>query len=465
MTNAIFEIIVLIVMMLIVTYSWRKNDKSAWKSILFTVFSCGVFYFNLPNFMSILDGVQIKYGFFSLPFSLYDQFGPIYIIFTNFLLGCIGVYLGKDKSESFSAKEIKKRFDRFIVDATELKVIGRDLDFLLDEDNEEYRTQREKIKSLGNHAKLLCAWTNDIKLIKLYHNLIKEKNQIRAYTNREGIANLKGQIKKDEHNTTSGLFVLKASDSPDRFEISNTKNGYLLDAVDQQFDKTFSNSLHPVIRCIALDLGGVYFDGDIDMFYQYLRDKYSLTIRKKVKDRLNIDNNLMLGKITIQEFITQRATPKNTVDKLSQDDWNDITNQWQDTWHPNQQIRSVINKLSQLGYTVVPFSNLDKQNGDKYLREHDLPDCCTTHYFSYEHGKTKPTRDAFSDFTKFVKGQNYIQEPYQILLIDDETDNLMAATEQGWEHLQFYNDSSSNAVNLLVQKLKEQNILPDDYKI
>ena len=341
-----------------------------------------------------------------------------------------------------------------------------------DERNEEYRTQREKIRSLGNNAKLLCSRSDDKKLIELYHNLLKDGIQVRAYTSRDGITNLKGQIKIDEHNDKLGVFVLKIPQPvyrfrilahPNLFEITGIRNGYLLEAVDQQFDKTFSNSLHPVIRCIALDLGGVYFDGDIDIFYQYLWDHYKITIKKKGKDRLNIDNDLMLGNITIRQFIIQRATQKDILEKLNDKDWEDILNQWQDTWHPNIQIKEIIMTLSQLGYTVVPFSNLDRQNGEKYIREHDLPECCTTYFFSYERQETKPNKSAFKAFTNLVKEKGYVQEAYQILLIDDEIENLNNATALGWEILHFYNDplkDSKETAEELASKLRQMSILP-----
>lgn len=345
---------------------------------------------------------------------------------------------------------------------------------MLNNDNIEYRTQRDKIRNLGNNAKLLCARTDDSELIDLYHDLLKNGIQIRSYTARDGIANLKGQIKIDELNERLGLFVLKTPQPPkcfcksaqsNLFEITGIRNGYLLEAVDQQFDKTFSNSLHPVIRCIALDLGGVYFDGDIDQFYDYLWKNYSISIKKSAKDRLNIDDDLMCGKITVREFITQRALKKAALEKLTEKDWEKILNQWQNTWQPNPKIRQVIISLSQFGYNIIPFSNLDQQNGEKYIREHYLPECCTNYFFSYEQKKPKPSKNAFIAFTELAKKKRYIQAPWQILLIDDEIKNLESASAQEWEILQFYNDSSPNAVVELVQKLKQMNILPEDYSV
>ena len=476
MSREAVEIITLIVMMFIITWSWYKNENSVWKSLLFTVLTCGIFYLNTPNFLSIVDGTQPRSAFFSVPFTLYNKWGTLYIICTNLLLTFVGLYLGRGKGNKYSSKETKKQFDHFISDATKLKIIGRDLDFLLDDETKKkYRIQREKIRSLGNHAKLLCSRSDDKKLIELYHNLLKDGIQVLAYTSRDGITNLKGQIKIDEQNDKLGLFVLKIPQQPvyrfrmlahpNLFEITGIRNGYLLEAVDQQFDKTFTNSLHPVIRCIALDLGGVYFDGDIDLFYQYLWEHYKITIKKKGKDRLNIDNNLMLGNITLREFITERVRHKVALEKLNDKDWEDILNQWQDTWHPNIHIKEIIIHLSQLGYTVVPFSNLDKQNGEKYIREHDLPECCTTYFFSYDRQETKPNKRAFEAFTKFVKEKGYVQEAYQILLIDDEIENLNTATALGWEILHFYNDPSKDSKETAMEldsKLRQMSILPGD---
>lgn len=468
------EIIALFVMIFIIAYSWYYNEKHVWKSLLYTVLVCGIFYLNIPNFLSLVADTRPKFTFFYFPFILYDAWGTLYIICTNILLTLVGLYLGHNKNNRYSSKKTKEQFDDFISDATQLKIIGRDLDFLLNSEGKEYYTQRVKISDLGNHAKALCAWTNDKKLIGLYYDLLKKGIQVRAYTSRDGIANLKGQIKIDEQNGKSGLFVLKLPQSTKQcslhgrssvFEITGIKNGYLLEAVDQQFDKTFANSLHPVIRCIALDLGGVYFDGDIDDFYKYLWDQFGITIKKSGKDRLNIDNNLMLGKITIRDFITQRAYQQENIKNLHEQDWDNILSRWQDNWHPNPRIKSIIMYLNNLGYKVIPFSNLDKQNGEKYIREHYLPECCTAYYFSYERKKTKPTKNAFEDFTAFAQRRGFIQEPYQILLIDDELKNLETASEQGWETLQFYNGSSPNSATELIQKLKESNIIPKDYLI
>ena len=64
MSREAVEIITLIVMMFIITWSWYKNENSVWKSLLFTVLTCGIFYLNTPNFLSIVDGTQPRSAFF-----------------------------------------------------------------------------------------------------------------------------------------------------------------------------------------------------------------------------------------------------------------------------------------------------------------------------------------------------------------------------------------------------------------
>lgn len=203
-------------------------------------------------------------------------------------------------------------FDNFSNDASELKIIGRDLDFLNDKD---YVDQREHIKKLKNKVMLLCEKTEKPELINLYHELMEDGNVVRYYSERQGIANLKAQIKIDMHTEEAGLFAVKLdyreqnnvlAKYRNRFEVTNLEGGFLLRTVSDAFKEVFENSLNPVIKCIALDLGGVYFDGDLDEFYSYLEKTYKIMMNKNGNDKLNIDDDLMSGKITIKEFIVKK---------------------------------------------------------------------------------------------------------------------------------------------------------------
>lgn len=477
-------LITVVMVMIVIVFLWFKHGNTVIQSILFPIFTFALFYLNAPSFLVVPEGTE-PVQFLKFPFSLYERFGLIYILISNILVTLLGNYLGNSRnSVKYSATQIKKKFDRFCVDATELRIIGRDLSFLSEKS---YSTQREKIDKLKANTRIICEKSDDETTIDLYQSLLNDGIQIRSYTRRDGIANLKGQIKTTEQKQSEGLFVLKTppADRPvfahsnkkhilssislllsgglKRFQITEMSSGYLVDSVIQQFDRTFENAVHPTIRCIALDLGGVYLNGDIDTFYNYLKEKYSIVISKKKKDRLNIDNSMMLGEITIREFLSKNV-PLPQKQALDEDDWSNILLNWQNTWTPNPSMKKLISDLSQFGYCVVPFSNLDKQNGDKYLRDHYLPSCCVYYYFSYEQKHSKPSKGTFIDYEKKLKMWGYNYKPFQILLIDDESANIAQARSRKWQTMQFYNDSPE-AIKNLIKELKGRGILPNNYSL
>lgn len=462
----IVEVLCFLIMIAAVLFFWFKNEGNIKQTIAYTIWTFIIFWINIPCFFVGVEGLEAKYSFFKAPFDLYNLFGTAYVILENIFLGLLGIRIGKgwEKINYVNDKKIKKMFDDFSNDASELRIIGRDLDFLNDSD---YKDQTEHIKKLKDKAMLLCEQTDDIELIKLYHKLLEEGNQVRFYTKREGIANLKAQIKIDMHRNESGLFASKIKYSTlncqKRFEVNKMESGFILHTISKEFDEVFKNSLNPVIKCIALDLGGVYFDGDLDDFYQYLCDQYEVKIRRKKNDKLNIDDKLMLGEINIREFIQEKAITKYTCKRLTDEDWDNISKKWGKVWSPNEQIKKILEYISTEGIYIVPFSNLDSDNGNKYLREYYLPNCCTEHFFSYEQKKIKPSEEAFEEYFKFVKEKLNIHYPFQILLIDDQDPNISTARVKGWDYIKFIN--GQNTTNDLVDNLKEKGLLPYSYEI
>ena len=459
------NIIPFILMIVIVFISWFKGSGNAKRTIMYTIWSMAIFWLNIPNLLNVVDGFEIKYMWLKLPFQLAETGGIIYYILSNILLAIAGIYIEKnwEKSQRISEKEVKKEFDSFTSDASEIKIIGRDLDFLSDNN---YKQQREHIKKLKNKAKLLCEQTNDSSLIKLYHELIENGNQIRYYTKKEGIANLKAQIKIDTRTRPAGLFATHidyAHENKKQFELMTLDSGFLLQTISKEFDRVFYESLNPVIKCIALDLGGVYFDGDLDDFYKYISDIYGISMHKKKDDRLNIDNKLMLGEISIKEFIKKGANSKYKCNNLKEEDWEKILQHWGETWSPNKEIRKIFEYIGKQGIFIVPFSNLDRDNGNKYLREHYLPSCCTEVFFSYEQGCAKPLDEAFDKYFNYVKDKCLINYPFQILLIDDQDQNISKARKHGWEYIKYINNVDK--VSELVNRLKEKGILPKSFNI
>ena len=470
-----FESIIVWCTLGFVALFWHESKKPLWKTILFTVWVILVFYINIPLFLTVVDGTKIKYSYIHTVFAWYAEYGFWYILFGEAMLAALGVFLGNTGSEqnNYDSGQVQEKFDKFILNATEVKIIGRDLDFLLDEN---YDGQKVIIEKLKDKAQLLCEHTTDMKLIELYHRLLEKGVRVRSYSTREGIANLKGQIKINDRNESSGIFVIKSTEPPSGFlnnllkrviklkvfQLTEMRSSYLLDSVSRHFDETFSNSLNPVIKYIALDLGGVYFDGNIDSFYNYLQANHNITIKPDKKDRLNIDDDFVLGNIDIKELINKKATTRNKVNKLKDPDWEKIYNEWQHTWKPNKQMKKLMEDLYSLGYEIIPFSNLDRQNGDKYLRDSYLPKCCKRFYLSYDRGKCKPYEECFKDFEDFI-GDSADIEGYQILIIDDEPDNLLIAKSLGWESICY--NSNLEKIEKLIEEMKKIGVLPQSYEL
>lgn len=193
----------------------------------------------------------------------------------------------------------------------------------------------------------------------------------------------------------------------------------------------------------------------------FLRDRKSIITACNIFNAF--DDSMMLGKITIREFLSKMIPPAK-MQALDEDDWSNILLKWQSTWTPNPIMKQLVTDLSQFGYCVIPFSNLDKQNGDKYLREHYFPSCCVYYYFSYEQNHNKPARKTFIDYEMKLKTWGYNYKSFQILLIDDESANIAQARSRGWQTLQFYNDTPE-AIKNLIKELKDRGILPNNYSL
>ena len=457
-------------MLLIVFFIWYKSEGDLKRTIVYTLWTFAIFWINSPSFFVGTDGLKVKNTFVRIPFELDRIFDPWYIIIGNILLTIVGVKIGNswEKIDCISEKAMKKKYDDFTKDAYELKVIGRDLDYL---EKEQYKEQTKRIKRMGKKAKLLCEKPSEPHLIELYHELLESGNQVRYYTERDGIANLKAQIKVDSHRMEDGLFATKIDSSSSnkfwkkrsKFEVNNLESSFLLQTVSKEFDRVFANSLNPVVKCIALDLGGVYLDGDLDEFYDFLLQKYGIRMVRNKQDKINIDDELMLGRIKIKDFIMEKAINKEIFSNFKSNAWDNIKEQWGQTWKKNLEFKKLFEYIGNEDIFIVPFSNLDEDNGDRYLREHYLPDCCMEHFFSYEKGVSKPNKQAFDDFYEFVKQKYNIQFKYQIMLIDDQEENISMAREVGWCSIRFIR-SEQNIIDL-IDILKGEGILPCNYKL
>lgn len=244
-----------------------------------------------------------------------------------------------------------------------------------------------------------------------------------------------------------------------------------MEGVIDKFDETFKRALNPIVKFIALDIGGVYLDGDIDTFLDYLNEKYEIKIPRKTTDRIDLNTYLTIGKISILEYVKDSCEKRSKFQVLSNYDKRQILTEWNNTWKKDEKMYTLIEKILSLGFEVIPFSNVDKSNGERYLRENYFPSGCRYHVFSYEKRKSKSQGELFDEFFKTV---NHIikkdpkctelstaVKPYQILLIDDQQENINIAERRGWETIHF--DRKNHNIDYLIQLLKEKALLPQNY--
>lgn len=212
------RIIVLILTLFFVFSIVWKNELM--KSLFFTVCFIIVLWINIPCFVSISD-LEEGNNLTMLPFNLYAQFGILYILFTNILLGII-LFLQSQFTNKveYSYGEIKKIYDNFGSDAVELYIIGKDLDFLY---KDKFEKQTERVLHLKNKCRLLCESTTDKNLLDLYKRVSEQGVEIQFYTQNDNITNLKGQIKTDQRGIKKAIFT------------SRLNKKYLLLSTDNQF--------------------------------------------------------------------------------------------------------------------------------------------------------------------------------------------------------------------------------------
>lgn len=484
-----FIIITLIVVWIIFGRFYKKRD-GVFPSIVFTIEITLIVWLNIPLLITLPENALFDSEFIKIPFELYRLFGWGYTIVANIFLTMIGAAVSSAISQSephCSKRTINKHFNRFIENATSLKVIGKDLDFLLRKD---CLGQKKKMIDLKNQVKILCANpyskglnmdNKTMELIELYHELSSSGNEIRFYDNSAGIRNLLGQIKVDNQKKEIGLFVHKLENSEESFAITNGSkftyqkqlNGFLLDGVVGKFNEAFDNALNPIIKFIALDIGGVYLDGDIDAFFDYLQRQYNIKIKRRPTDRLDLSKKLSIGEISILNYIENSCnkSSKARFRNLSESDKTNILEEWKSTWKKDARTYLLIEKVLSLGFEVIPFSNVDKDNGEMYIRNNYFPRGCRYHVFSCEKGVSKSNGELFDAFVSTANemiigssSSNSEVKGYQILLIDDQQDNINVAQNKGWDTIHF-DRNDDQTIEDLIDLLKSKAILPQNFEL
>ena len=119
----------------------------------------------------------------------------------------------------------------------------------------------------------------------------------------------------------------------------------------------------------------------------------------------------------------------------------------------------------------IPFSNVDRDNGEIYIRNNYFPRGCRYHVFSCEKGVSKSNGELFDAFVSTANekitgssSSNLEVKGYQILLIDDQQDNINIAQNKGWDTIHF-DRNGEQTIEDLIGLLKSKAILPQNFEL
>lgn len=203
--------------------------------MFFTVFFIAVLWINIPCFVSVGE-IEHLNNITRLLFRLYQSMGIFYIIIANALL-CVILFLQSKFTHTnlYTYKKIKTKYDNFGNDATQLYIIGRDLDFLYDD---KFKKQTDRILHLGNNCHLLCEKTQDKTLMELYNKASRQGVQVNFYTREDNIINLKGQIKIDQSGNKKAIFTSKQNK---KYVLLDIDNQFLVSSILERCFEVYEN--------------------------------------------------------------------------------------------------------------------------------------------------------------------------------------------------------------------------------
>ena len=210
------------------------------KSLLLSFLLLVAIWLNAPFFLgnAILQE-SISEGLFSWPCTVSQKEDwLVYYVLANAVLVVASYYVDRFMNKKYySHSEVKKKYDAFVADATQLYVIGRDIDFL---NKKEYKIQSDHIKGLHNRSELLCEKTNDRDLLKLYQSVTEESGVgIRFYQKNDSLTNLKGQIKIDQSGNLKALFISRKGT---RYTVIEMEHNFLVHAILDRFNQVYEQA-------------------------------------------------------------------------------------------------------------------------------------------------------------------------------------------------------------------------------
>lgn len=196
-----------------------------------------------------------------------------------------------------------------------------------------------------------------------------------------------------------------------------------------------------MLKNIVFDLGNVLvkFDSN-ELIYSFFNERQE-EVKSFYFDSLwnEYDQGLYSVEEMIEKGVKQFPELELSIKKLMY--------HWTEFVIPLKDNVAYIKDLKRLGYNVYILSNIPEDD-TKYLRSLGVFDTIDGGVFSYEYKKIKPDPEIFH-----ILLEKYNLKTSECLFLDDRKDNVVAASNLGFETIEV--KDSSKVIDLIKEKISE----------
>lgn len=196
-----------------------------------------------------------------------------------------------------------------------------------------------------------------------------------------------------------------------------------------------------MLKNIVFDLGNVLvkFDSN-ELIYSFFNERQE-EVKSFYFDSLwnEYDQGLYSVEEMIEKGVKQFPELELSIKKLMY--------HWTEFVIPLKDNVAYIKDLKRLGYNVYILSNIPEDD-TKYLRSLGVFDTIDGGVFSYEYKKIKPDPEIFH-----ILLEKYNLKALECLFLDDRKDNVVAASNLGFETIEV--KDSSKVIDLIKEKISE----------
>ena len=196
-----------------------------------------------------------------------------------------------------------------------------------------------------------------------------------------------------------------------------------------------------MLKNIVFDLGNVLVKFDSNELIYSFFNKRQEEVKSFYFDSLwnEYDQGLYSVEEMIEKGVKQFPELELSIKKLMY--------HWTEFVIPLKDNVAYIKDLKRLGYNVYILSNIPEDD-TKYLRSCGVFDNIDGGVFSYEYKKIKPDPEIFHILLK-----KYDLKASECLFLDDRKDNVVTASDLGFETIEVNN--SSKVIDLIKEKISE----------